>query len=212
MIEATDLLKHLGVLPRVGACDGFNNAIPWMIERSHRVQPKYRYAHFAYKDCHRGDWLAWLVTHDRVVSLLPDAYRRMRLIGLGCAERAVTLYEEEFPEDDRLRDALREIERFVRGESNLNNLYRAQDTAWLIRNQRLGNGYVRAARAAFCVTEAGSVSSLTENAAYFTRSITVSQLWGKEDLREIARIVRHHVPWSILKPALLQIAREEKLA
>jgi len=58
-----------------------------------------------------------------------DAKILQMYFGSWCAKQVVHLYEKEFPNDNRVRDCIETIERFVKGEANQEEVDAARDAA-----------------------------------------------------------------------------------
>ena len=87
-MQNKDFLKHL---KHLGACQ---DAVTWVKEHGGTSAECWR-------DCERGDWMAWLAAKDTTIA-------RPRLVGAlaDCAALALKYHEAKYPDDKRVRDCL----------------------------------------------------------------------------------------------------------
>ena len=73
----------------------------------------------------RPDWMLWLA-ENRGVELDES---KLRLFACDCAEQALPLYERDYPDDKRPRQAIAVARRFANGEATREELAAAWDAA-----------------------------------------------------------------------------------
>ena len=173
---AVSILRHLG------ACDAPDGAIPW-VEAQSPGAGLGRAAEGMWRECERGDWLIWLVSHPRVAPHLADSDRRLRLVACDCAEAVVHLCA-----DPRSAEAISVARRYAVGEATGQDLAVARDAARVAA--------WAAARAARVARDAAAVAA-REAAAVAARDAA----WAAQ-----ADIVRRHYTWAEVRRALDELA------
>ena len=62
--------------------------------------------------------------------IIEPTNREIRLFACDCAERGLSLFENQYPKDNRPRQAIEMARRFAKGETTQAELYAAGDAAW----------------------------------------------------------------------------------
>lgn len=219
MIEAGDLLRYLGACEET-ECDDSDQpgAIRWLRERSLRVTPELRYAQFAYEECERGDWIEWLVSHQYVAPHISEGLRRFRLIMCDCVELALIRLEQQvragrisllvqiegrngtLRREARVHNAIRVARRHAFGNATFGSMSHIRLVISEAVNSCVMDDHkavVKAAHAMLCEDD-----EVSDN------------LWAPVLLlseQEAANVIRSHIPWEVLEPALKQVAIEAGL-
>ena len=107
--------------------------------------------------CERGDWMLWLAGR---LSGPPESDGRKRLVlcCCECARLSLPIFEERYPNDDRLRKCLDTAERWAQGESTIEELREARAAAYAA----YAAAYAAAAAAAWAAANANNASTLKQ--------------------------------------------------
>lgn len=89
---------------------------------------KYTAPEVAWQECHRGDWMLWLLGK---FSGEPESDARRKLVhcAADCAAPALPHYEAKYPGDSRVRDCLAACRAYAAGDVSLTELRNAADAA-----------------------------------------------------------------------------------
>ena len=101
-------------LKKLEAC---TDAVEWVTEHGGAASDCWR-------DCQRGDWMAWLTVKTKSIT-------RRQLVGAlaDCAALSLKYFEAEFPSDRRVRDCLEVCWSYSRGSATDKELAAAADAA-----------------------------------------------------------------------------------
>ena len=102
-------------LKKLEAC---TDAVEWVTEHGGAASDCWR-------DCQRGDWMAWLAAKTKSIT-------RRQLVGAlaDCAALSLKYFEAEFPSDRRVRDCLEVCWSYSRGSATDKELASAASAAY----------------------------------------------------------------------------------
>ena len=140
----------------------------------------------AWQECERGDWMLWLCS----TKSWPERKAIVR-VACDCAELALPIYENNHPNDSRVRDCIETTRKWTCGEATLEDVRNARNTVFAIYTAT----YATATDAAFAplaasyaayaaadaatsydaATAASDAASLAANADAATRFSTLKQ-------------------------------------
>ena len=187
----------------------YRDAVEWA-----KQQPS---ADAAWRNCSRGDWMLWLI--GKLSGELGSESRRRLVLAAGdCARLALSVFERQFPEDERPRAALDLVKRYGRGDKSvtLEDVRAASAAAADAADAAAGDDDAAAASAAAAAADAADAAYAAE-AAYsasaaaadaadaaagddaYSASAADTVYAGAADayirvLAECADIVRHYYP------------------
>jgi hypothetical protein len=109
-------------LTKMGACE---EAVDWV--KSHNGT-----ASECWRDCVRGDWMAWLAAKT------PSITRRQLVGALAdCAALSLKYFEAEYPKDKRVRECINTCRRYAQGKATEQELRDATSAAYAARDDIL---------------------------------------------------------------------------
>ena len=152
-----------------------------------------------WRDCVRGDWMAWIIARNA------DKFgiTKPQLVGAlaDCAALSLKFYEKEYPKDKRVRDCINTCRKYTKGQATDEELgtaaYAAYDAAY-----DASAAYASAASAAYAYAAASAAyaanasaaaaayASAAANAAYAAAAYAAKT----ETLEKCADIFRKHFP------------------
>lgn len=116
-------MKEIEILKSMNACD---DAIEWLEKQSRYEQ--------SWRDCHRGDWMLWLIK--KTLDGSDDSHRKFTMAKARCARTVLHLMR-----DERSKKSVLVAERYGEGKATLEELKAAADSAY--------DAYVAAAYASY---------------------------------------------------------------
>ena len=113
------------LLSRINAC---GEAQTWVTEHGGETSELWR-------DCERGDWMAWILveTQDR----LGITRQQIVLALCDCAELSLKYFEKEYPKDTRPRQAIETARKWAKGNATEEQLKSAASAAADAKNKTL---------------------------------------------------------------------------
>lgn len=137
-------MDYIKELKDIDACD---DAMKWL------EAGQYPTLQDAWNACERADWMLWLISR----TVQPDADRKpIILCAVECARLALPIYEERYPNDDRVRKCLEATEKYALGEAPRDEVVAARKNA--------AAASIAAARAAYSAYSAYSAAESAESA------------------------------------------------
>ena len=134
----------------------------------------------AWQECERGDWMLWLCS----TKSWPERKAIVR-VACDCAELVLPIYENNHPNDSRVRDCIETTRKWTCGEATLEDVRNARNTVYTIYGEgdaaasfaSLAAAYAAAvaADAATSYTDASEAASLAADADVATRFSTLKQ-------------------------------------
>lgn len=167
-------MKQYEQIKAIGAC---TDALAWLKEQTSATQ--------AWRDCHRGDWMLWMI--GRVAGGKPERAARKKLVLTACkCARLALKYVEKG--EDRPRKAILTAERWARGKATIKEVRAAADAA-----DAVSAADAAAAAAAAATAYATAAAADAADAAYAARAAAYAAARAKT-LAECADIVRRAYP------------------
>ena len=74
----------------------------------------------AWRELHRSDWMIWLAEKRGIWNKLDPT--KLRLFACDCAEQALPIYEKDYPDDKRPRQAVETARLFAEGKATQEEL------------------------------------------------------------------------------------------
>ena len=153
----------------------------------------------AWKACHRGDWMLWIVGKVQCGEPESDERKRLVLCACECARLALPIWEARYPSDKRVARCIETAERWARGEATINELRTARETADAAAD-------AAAAAAAYAAAAAAADADADADAAAYAAAAAAADADADADadaaayaaraktLSQCADIVRKHYP------------------
>ncbi len=94
--------------------DACADAVEWIGDRDLEA---------AWKECPRGDWMLWLAGRGGIDR------RLLVKVACECAELALPIYENEYPEDKRVRNCIAVTLKWVAGKATIEEVRKARNAA-----------------------------------------------------------------------------------
>ena len=132
--------NFLARLKMLAAC---RDAVKWV---------EFRDLKQVWAECERIDWLLWLAGRSNIDSKL------LVQVAVECAELSLPNYEKQYPNDNRIRDCINTVKRWIKGEASLEDV----STAW------------------------SAAESAAESTAWSAESAARSAAWSAESAAESA--------------------------
>ncbi len=109
----TDLKK---LLARLSAC---NKAVTWANGKMLTE---------AWQQCERGDWMLWLCAKMEGAKGWPTR-QQIIFVACDCAELALPIYEEKYPNDKRVRNCIEVTRKWANGGATIEEVRQARSAA-----------------------------------------------------------------------------------
>ena len=133
----------------------------------------------------------WLIAHSDEAGL-----RILQTFALDCAERALPVYEAEYPGDLRVRAAIEVSRRYLRGEATIDEVRAAAEAAYVAAAKAEAGAAARAADAGEAAARAAAARAVTkasnnagvnagyaaEDAAYAAANHDAERRWQRAHL------------------------------
>src|SRR5271154_6789903 len=134
----------------------------------------------AWQECERGDWMLWLCGTKN----WPERKAIVR-VACDCAELALPIYENNHPNDSRVRDCIETTRKWTCGKATLEDVRNARNTVYTIYTDgsfaSLAAAYAASDAAtsytdtSYATTDAADAASLAADADAATRFSTLKQ-------------------------------------
>ena len=175
-------------LKKLEAC---TDAVEWVTEHGGAASDCWR-------DCQRGDWMAWLAAKTKSIT-------RRQLVGAlaDCAALSLKYFEAEFPSDRRVRDCLEVCWSYSRGSATDKELASAAYAAAYAASAAASAAYAAAAASAAAYAAASAASAATDAAyaaAYAADAYAAYAAARDETLSQCAEIFRKAFPELFKEP------------
>jgi hypothetical protein len=147
-----------------------------------------------WRDCERGDWMAWLAAKT------PSITRRQLVGALAdCAALSLQYFEAEYPDDKRVRECIDACRRYAQGKATDKELvaasaasYAAASAAYYAHSAAY-YAYSAAYYAAYYAYSAAA-AFYAASAAYYAHSAASANADRGKTLKKCADIMRKHFP------------------
>ena len=179
--------NFLARLKMLAAC---RDAVKWV---------EFRDLKQVWAECERIDWLLWLAGRSNIDSKL------LVQVAVECAELSLPNYEKQYPNDNRIRDCINTVKRWIKGEASLEDV----STAWSAAESAAESAESAARSAAESAAE-----SAARSAAWSAESAARSAAWSAESAawsaavsaaeKKNLEIIRRIVTYEIIEKALLE--------
>ena len=170
------------MLHKIGACDP---AIEWVAGHNGNSSECWR-------DCERGDWMAWIVA--KMEGKFGITRQTLVFALCDCAELSLHIFEEKYPDDKRPRMALDVTRKWANGEATDNELKKAADAAdaaYAAYAAYAAAYAAHAAHAAYAAAYAAHAAYAAAHAAYAAYAAYAADA-RKGTLKQCADIFRKH--------------------
>jgi len=152
-----------------------HEAIAWLRSLNGTTTPQQ-----AWDACECADWMLWLLERTTTDDDKPKLVR----IACECARLALPHYEREYPDDNRVRNCIETVERWLEGNATDDELQTAARAAWEAAEVAARAAEVAAWAAARAAWEAAEVAA--EVAAWAAALVEMQ--------KQCADIVRKYFP------------------
>jgi len=151
----------------------------------------------AWQECERGDWMLWLCS----TKSWPERKAIVR-VACDCAELVLPIYENNHPNDSRVRDCIETTRKWTCGEATLEDVRNARNTVYTIYTDGsyIGASFASLAAVYAAFAAAAAATSYTDASHVTTAAADAASLAADADpatrfstLKQCADICRKHL-------------------
>ena len=122
-----------------------------------------------WRDCARGDWMAWIVA--RRLDFFGITKRQLVGALADCAALSLKFYEAKYPDDKRVRNCIRVCRAYARGKATEEQLRNAADAAAYAASSAAYAAYAAADAAAAAYVAAAAQATFKSQVCDYIRLV-----------------------------------------